>query len=149
MPNSSSVRRIRPREPHILTVYGEHPFYLCPSQKGIWRRGTPFDEDEEQLQYLSFTQPFNVDTILRPVHSWDDGNGGIAKNRKAQPSGHKLPDQDGEKKTNSVENKETPTAGQSEKTLQAEAGGSGKIIVPQSSVKIAGSGSVHQGSGSW
>lgn len=52
-------------------------------------------------------------------------------------------------KTNSVENKETPTAGQSKKTLQAEAGGSGKIVVPQSSVKIAGSGSVHQGSGSW
>lgn len=137
MPSSSSVRRIRRREPHILTVYGEHPFYLNPSQKGTWRRGTPFDKDEEQLQYLGFTQPFNTDTILRPVHSWDDGNGGIAKNRKAQPSGHKLPDQDSEKKTTESRIK------------NHRAGGSGKIIIPESSVEIAGSGSVHQRSGSW
>lgn len=146
MLNTSFVGGIRRIEPHILTVYGKHPFYLEPSQKGIWRRGTPFDEDEEQLQYLSFTQPFNLDTILRPIHSWDDGNGGIAKNRKAQHSDLKLPDQDCETKTNSVQNKGTLAAGQSNQILQIEGGGNRKT---ESSVDVSGSGPAQERSGSW
>lgn len=147
MPNTSFVGGIR-RTPHILTVYGKHPFYLDPSQKGIWRRGTNFDEDEEQLQYLSFRQPFNGDTILKPVYSWDDGNGGIAKNRKAQNSGRKLPDQGSEKQTNSVEDKESSTAGQSNEILVAEGGVSGHRA-PKRGVDVPGSAPVQEQSGSW
>lgn len=147
MPNTSFVGGIRRTEPHILSVYGKHPFYLDPSQKGIWRRGTLFDEDEEQLQYLSFTQPFN-DTILKPIHSWDDGNGGIAKNRKAQHSGLKLSDQTSEKQTNSVENKELSTAGQSNEILLAEGGMSGNRA-PESRVDVTRSSLVQERSGSW
>ena len=147
MPNTSFVGGIR-RTPHILTVYGKHPFYLDPSQKGIWRRGTHFDEDEEQLQYLSFRQHFNADTILKPIHSWDDGNGGIAKNWKAQHSGRKLPDQGSEKQTNSVENKESSTAGQSNEILVAE-GGVSENSAPESSVDVPGSDPVQEQSGSW
>lgn len=148
MPNSSSVRGIQRPEPHILTVYGNHPFYLDSTQRGIWRRGTPFDEDEQQLQYLSFMQPFNNDTILRAVHSWDDGNGGIAKNKKAQHYGRKIPNQDSAKKTDFTEDKEPPTAGQPDPTRQVEAGRSGTII-PESGMKIAESGPVQEQSGGW
>lgn len=142
MPNSKFVRGIQRPEPHILTVYGNHPFYLDPTQRGIWRRGTPFDEDERQLQYLSFTQPFNTDTILRPVHSWDNGNGGISKNGNAQHYGRKQPNQERAEKTNYAENKEPSTAEQSAPTIQAKSG-------RESIGKIAKSGPVQEQSGSW
>lgn len=130
-------------------MYGKHPFYLDPSQKGIWRRGTHFDEDEEQLQYLSFGQPFNADTILKPIYSWHDGNGGIAKNWKAQNSGPKLPDQGSEKQTNSVENKESSSAaGQPNEIFVAEGGVSGNRA-PKSGVDVPGSAPVQEQSGSW
>lgn len=149
MPNTSFLGGIQRREPHILTVYRKHPFYLDPSQKGIWRRGTQFDEDEEQLQYLSFRQPFNNDTILKPIHDWGDGNGGIAKHLNAQLSGRKLLDQGSKKQTKSVENKESPTAGQSNEIFMAKGDVSGNKP-PQSRVDVAGSGPVQQEqSGSW
>lgn len=141
MPNTSFLGGLQPREPHILTVYEKHPFYLDPSQKGIWRRGTHFDEDEEQLQYLSFRQPFNDDTILKPAYDWDDGNGGIAKHLKAQHSGRKLPDQGSEKQIRSVENKESSTAGKSNEIFVAKSGVSGNKA-PKSSVDVPGSGPV-------
>lgn len=147
MPNTSFIGGIR-STPYILTVHGKHPFYLDPSQKGVWRRGTHFDEDEEQLQYLSFRQPFNTDTILKPILSWDDGNGGIAKNGKAQHSGRKLPDQGSEKQTNSVENKESLTAGQSTEIFVAEGGVSGNRA-PESNKDVPGSDPVQGQSGSW
>lgn len=149
MLNTSFVEGIRRTEPHILTVYGKHPFYLDPSQKGIWRRGTTFDEDEEQLQYLSFTQPFNVDTILKPVHSWDDGNGGIGKNWKAQYSGRKLSGHDSEKQKTPFENKESSTASQSNEILLAEGGVSGNRALESSVDVIPGSGPMQKRSESW
>lgn len=107
-----------------------------------------FDEDEELLQYLSFRQPFNDGTILKPIYDWNDGNGGIAKHLKAQHSGRKLPDQGSEKQTRSVENKESSTAGQSNEIFVAKDELSGSKA-PKSSVDVPGSGPVQDQSGSW
>ncbi|MCJ1307045.1 hypothetical protein MMC25_000691 [Agyrium rufum] len=67
------------KSPYILTVPTDAPFELHPYQITDWRRGCPFDKNEEQLQYMSFLPRDGLETCLRVIGGWDDGNGEIVK----------------------------------------------------------------------
>lgn len=51
------IERMRvhiPKEPYIVSTPSDNPYVLRPDQKNNWQKNTPFDRDEEHLQYMSF-----------------------------------------------------------------------------------------------
>lgn len=76
--------KIQP-SPYILTVPSDRPYNRDPRAFHDWRRGTPFDEDEEQLQYLSFLADWD-DGLIRPVGGWDNVKGEIMDRSNSQQS---------------------------------------------------------------
>ena len=68
-------RDIFPTAPYLLRIH-PHPQFLSPFES-FWQRDTHFDEDEEELQFLTFRRNFDH-TILNAHGQWDDENGNIA-----------------------------------------------------------------------
>ena len=70
------IRDILPSAPYLLRLRNRSAQYNG-RDRYYWRKDTHFDEDEEELQYLTF-RPTHDGTILYAQGQWDDGNGGIA-----------------------------------------------------------------------
>jgi hypothetical protein len=62
--------------PYILTVPTDRPYHLDRRLQDQWKRGTPFDSNEEQLQYLSFLPEWD-NGLITPVGAWNDEKGGM------------------------------------------------------------------------
>ena len=65
-----------PTSPYLLRLKARSAQYHA-RDRYYWRKDTYFDEDEAELQYLTFRQ-IHEDPILQAHGQWDDGNGGIA-----------------------------------------------------------------------
>ena len=68
-------RNILPTEPYLLRLT-PGALHLAPDKVSSWRKGTHFDANEEELQYLTFRQNHDG-SILHAYGQWSDGNGGI------------------------------------------------------------------------
>lgn len=79
-PVDAKLERLRkdilPSSPYLLRLKARSAQYHA-RDRYYWRKDTHFDEDEEELQYLTFRQ-LHEDTLLHAHGQWDDGNGGIA-----------------------------------------------------------------------
>ena len=80
-PVDALFRRLRasvlPESPYILHV--RSTYRKSPEHASLWRSGTHFDLNEEELQYLTFKDRTNDLTPgLFCRGGWDDGNGGLA-----------------------------------------------------------------------
>lgn len=70
---------ILPPQPFLISVPTDIPFRHPSRLEGVWRAGTPFNFDEEQLQYLSFHSHQEEDTLLQALGGWSDENGNILR----------------------------------------------------------------------
>ncbi len=70
------IKDVLPSAPYLLCLRNRSAQYHG-RDRYYWRKDTHFDEDEEELQYLTF-RPTHDGTILYAHGQWDDGNGGIA-----------------------------------------------------------------------
>ena len=69
--------KILPDSPYILHV--RTTYRQNPEHANLWRTGTHFELDEEELQYLTFKDRTNDSTPgLFCRGGWDDGRGGLA-----------------------------------------------------------------------
>ena len=80
-PLDARFRRLRahvlPESPYILHV--RSTYRQLPEHANLWRIGTRFDPNEEELQYLTFKDRTNDLTPgLLCRGGWDDGRGGLA-----------------------------------------------------------------------
>ena len=70
------IRDVFPPAPYLLRL--RHPSAQYHGRdRYYWRKDTHFQEDEEELQYLTF-RPNHDGTILYAHGQWDDGNGSMA-----------------------------------------------------------------------
>ncbi len=94
--NQNSVEGVHHEEPYCLDIQGGSMYHVHPDNAKNYvdnsMRGTPFDANEERLQYVSFMAPAWNPTLLIPVGAWDDGNGGILKNPSQRPI-RRMPEQ--------------------------------------------------------
>ena len=88
---------ILPSAPYLLQVPSN--YRLGEQQANDWRRGSPFKQHEERLQYMTFLQHRNDDTMFHTVGGWDDGKGNFkpAPDRRSGTSSP-LPGQPAKKK---------------------------------------------------
>lgn len=80
-PVDARFRRLKaktlPESPYILHV--RTTYRQSPEHANLWRIGTRFDPNEEELQYLTFKDRTNDLTPgLFCRGGWDDGKGGLA-----------------------------------------------------------------------
>ena len=80
-PLDARLRRLKskilPESPYILHV--RSTYRQSPEHANLWRVGTRFDPNEEELQYLTFKDRTNDSTPgLFCRGGWDDGKGGLA-----------------------------------------------------------------------
>lgn len=69
--------KVLPESPYILHAKSTHS--QSPEHANLWRIGTRFDPNEEELQYLTFKDRTNdSDSGLCCRGGWDDGKGGLA-----------------------------------------------------------------------
>ena len=70
-------KNVLPSAPYLLRMpyQRDNPQPKPPSQRH-WSKGTPFQPEEESMQYLTFHQ--TPGGLLRAVGQWDDGHGGFA-----------------------------------------------------------------------
>ena len=69
--------KVLPESPYIL--HARSTYRQSPEHANLWRIGTHFDLNEEELQYLTFKDRTNDLTPgLFCRGGWDDGNGGLA-----------------------------------------------------------------------
>ena len=68
-------KKILSASPYLLTVPSDRPYNINPHQANDWRRQTPFDVNEEQLQYMSFLNREFDDGLIRAVGGWDNDKG--------------------------------------------------------------------------
>ena len=75
------LKRLReatlPREPYLVSVPSNVPYNHSQRYVPSWHYGTPFDKDEEQLQYLSFIPPVIEETLLSVEGGWSDEQGNL------------------------------------------------------------------------
>lgn len=89
---------ILPSTPYLLTI-PPTDFRVGPHHLREWRRGCPFEAHEEALQYLSFWNHQNEDTMYRVLGDWDDGHGNIKPPQdKRSGTNSPLPGQPAKKK---------------------------------------------------
>ena len=69
-------KEISPSGPYLPRLPPGSLRYNRPSP--FWDKDTPFEPNEEPLQYLSFMQA-ELGSIFQHDGDWDDGNGGIAR----------------------------------------------------------------------
>ena len=70
-------KKILSASPYLLTVPSDRPYNINPHQANDWRRQTPFDANEEQLQYMSFLNREFDDGLIRAIGGWDNEKGEI------------------------------------------------------------------------
>ncbi|KAL9619350.1 MAG: hypothetical protein Q9160_006030 [Pyrenula sp. 1 TL-2023] len=70
---------ILPPQPFLISVPTDRPFRQSSRLEGVWRAGTPFNFDEEQLQYLTFHSHQEEDTLLQALGGWSDESGNILR----------------------------------------------------------------------
>ena len=71
------TRDVLPSAPYLLRLRDRSAQYHI-RDRYYWKKDTHFNEDEEELQYLTFRQTHDG-TILHAHGQWDDGSGGIAQ----------------------------------------------------------------------
>ena len=77
-------KRVLPSAPYMLTVPSDQPYTLTSYQANDWRRNTPFDVNEEQLQYMSFLSRDFDDGLIRAIGGWDNDKGEIIDNTSSR-----------------------------------------------------------------
>lgn len=88
---------ILPSAPYLLQVPTN--YRLGEQQANDWRRGSPFDRSEDRLQYMTFLQHHNDETMFRSVGGWDDGKGNFKPTQdKRSGTNSPLPGQPAKKK---------------------------------------------------
>lgn len=70
---------ILPPQPFLISVPTDRPFRQSSRLEGVWRAGTPFNLDEEQLQYLTFHSHQEEDNLLQALGGWSDESGNILR----------------------------------------------------------------------
>lgn len=80
-------QRTLPRSPYLLTVPSDKPYHISSQQADNWRIGSPFDVNEEKLQYMTFLSRNWEDSLLVAVGGWDDEQGGIMETGTATADG--------------------------------------------------------------
>ncbi len=102
-PVDARLRRLKakvlPESPYILHV--RSTYRQSPEHANLWRIGTRFDPNEEELQYLTFKDRTNDLTPgLFCRGGWDDGKGGLAPPEEpySRTSSDGTPFQGGQKK---------------------------------------------------
>lgn len=69
---------ILPDTPYLMDLTTPSRYHMSPHQANNWRKGSPFDKHEEQLQYMTFLpHTARGDTMLRTSGNWDDADGKI------------------------------------------------------------------------
>ena len=66
--------KIIPASPYILTVPAQSAYPLSSHQTDDFRRRTPFNPDEDSLQYLSFLPDWD-NGLIAPVGDWSNERG--------------------------------------------------------------------------
>src|ERR1700761_843508 len=67
---------ILPLYPYLLSVPSDVPYRHSSRFVNTWYEGTPFDKEEEQLQYLSFLpHQGEHESLLRVEGGWSDDHG--------------------------------------------------------------------------
>src|SRR5947207_3179658 len=87
-------RNILPKKPYILSIQSNLPFRLSPAQRERWIAGSPFDKDEEELQYVSFLKrDSDDDSILVSRADWGQAmeNGRVNEHGNGIRSGTTTP----------------------------------------------------------
>ena len=74
---------ILPKQPYLVTLPTNSPWRSAGRQLGKWYAGTPFTEEEEQLQYLSFIpyqrEYLGEEILLVSEGGWSDENGRLLR----------------------------------------------------------------------
>ena len=72
-------KNILPNSPYLLTVPSDIPYRVHHQQANNWKINSPFDADEEGLQYMSFLYRDWDDSILVARGDWDN-EGSVMEN---------------------------------------------------------------------
>ena len=81
------------KSPYLLTIPTSRPYQPHSNQISDWRRGSPFDAHEEQLQYLSFLPRDPGEDLLIATGGWDNERGEMVEHLQAGRSGTSTPQQ--------------------------------------------------------
>ncbi|KAK4938371.1 hypothetical protein LTR10_021170 [Elasticomyces elasticus] len=104
---------ILPRQPYLLSVPSDVPYRHSSRFINTWYEGTPFDEDEEQLQYLSFLPHLGEhESLLKVEGGWADEQGNRIQEeelsqRTVPASGRNTPADTGNRKKISLKDYKT------------------------------------------
>ena len=68
-----------PKQPYLVAVPSDVPYRHSRSFVNTWYVGTPFDRQEEQLQYMSFLphQDLEEEALVKVVGGWSDDQGNL------------------------------------------------------------------------
>ncbi|CAG8378291.1 unnamed protein product [Penicillium salamii] len=74
--------------PYILTLPSKAPFHLGSRATGNWAVGhdRPFSVEEQQLQYMTFLNHHDSDSLLVAVGDWADETGRMMADRSTDPN---------------------------------------------------------------
>ncbi|KAL8921131.1 MAG: hypothetical protein Q9208_005884 [Pyrenodesmia sp. 3 TL-2023] len=123
---------ILPDTPYLMDLTTPSRYHVSPHQANNWRKGSPFDKHEEQLQYMTFLpHTARGDTMLRTSGNWDDGIGKIktepTKPMSSGSSGAISPSGQPPKKKISLLDYRNKMAGQASGKTSPKAEHSGKL----------------------
>ncbi|KAI9699353.1 MAG: hypothetical protein M1836_002964 [Candelina mexicana] len=117
------IKNVLPKSPYLLTVPSNNPYRVHHQQANNWKINSPFDTDEEDLQYMSFLYRDWDDSILVARGNWDD-EGRIMENgtssRTELRSGTSTPSQGQKKKITLSDYKSKPKVGMSGQGVQVK-----------------------------
>ncbi|KAI9722389.1 MAG: hypothetical protein M1812_001861 [Candelaria pacifica] len=118
-------KNVLPKSPYLLTVPSDIPYRVHHQQANNWKINSPFDADEEGLQYMSFLYRDWDDSIIVARGNWDN-EGSIMENgtgsRAEVRSGTSTPShgQGQKKKITLSDYKSKPKAGLAGQGVQAD-----------------------------
>ncbi|KAI1615307.1 hypothetical protein EDD36DRAFT_380339 [Exophiala viscosa] len=104
---------ILPRQPYLLSVPSDVPYRHSSRFINTWYEGTPFDKNEEQLQYLSFLPHLGEhESLLKVEGGWADEQGNRILEEEPSPrtvpaSGRNTPADTGNRKKISLKDYKT------------------------------------------
>lgn len=104
---------ILPRQPYLLSVPSDVPYRHSSRFINTWYEGTPFDKNEEQLQYLSFLPHLgDHESLLKVEGGWADEQGNRIEEEELSPrtvpaSGRNTPADTGHRKKISLKDYKT------------------------------------------
>ena len=104
---------ILPPYPYLLSVPSDVPYRHSARFVNTWYEGTPFDRQEEQLQYLSFLPHLGEhESLLKVEGGWADDHGNPVEEEELSPkalpvSGRQTPAELGQRKKISLKDYKT------------------------------------------